>query len=86
MKLKVGLTFTGAVLCFTGRIEVLEIDEPNNRLRVGLTKNNGTFFSNWNEDWDLQVVLWGFELDTYYIKDFTNSEYPQDVQSRLQKV
>jgi len=85
MELKVGTTFTGNVHCFTGRVEVLEIDEPNNRLRVGLTKNNGTFFSNWNEDWDLQITLIGLKHREYYIKDFTNSDYPQDIQARLNK-
>lgn len=80
VELKVGMTFTGNKNCFTGRIEVLEIDEPNNRLRVGLTKDNGTFFSNWNEDWDLKITRIGFQIGEYYIKSFINSSYPQDRQ------
>jgi hypothetical protein len=78
MELKVGMTFTGSEQCFTGRVEVLEIDEPNNRLRVGLTKKNETFVSNWNEDWNLQHTIWGFERGDYFIKNFT--DYPQDQQ------
>jgi len=78
MELKVGMTFTGNEQCFTGRVEVLEIDEPNNRLRVGLTKKNDTFTSNWNEDWNLQHTIWGFERGDYFVKDFT--DYPQDLQ------
>jgi len=78
MELKVGMTFTGSKQCFTGRVEVLKIDEPNNRLRVGLTKKNETFNSNWNEDWNLQHTIWGFERGDYFIKNFT--DYPQDLQ------
>lgn len=78
MELKVGMTFTGSEQCFTGRVEVLEIDEPNNRLRVGLTKKNDTFNSNWNEDWNLQHTIWGFERGDYFVKNFT--DYPQDLQ------
>ena len=78
MELKVGMTFTGSEQCFTGRVEVLEIDEPNNRLRVGLTKKNDTFTSNWNEDWNLQHTIWGFERGDYFVKNFT--DYPQDLQ------
>lgn len=32
MELSVGMTFTGSIQCFTGRIEVLEVDESNSRL------------------------------------------------------
>lgn len=78
MELKVGMTFTGSEQCFTGRVEVLEIDEPNNRLRVDLTKKNDTFNSNWNEDWNLQHTIWGFERGDYFVKNFT--DYPQDLQ------
>lgn len=78
MELKVGMTFTGSEQCFTGRVEVLEIDEPNNRLRVGLTKKHETFNSNWNEDWNLQHTIWGFERGDYFLKNFT--DYPQDLQ------
>lgn len=78
MELKVGMTFTGSEQCFTGRVEVLEIDEPNNRLRVGLTKKNDTFNFNWNEDWNLQHTIWGFERGDYFVKNFT--DYPQDLQ------
>lgn len=78
MELKVGMTFTGSEQCFTGRVEVLEIDEPNNRLRVSLTKKNDTFTSNWNEDWNLQHTIWGLECGDYFVKNFT--DYPQDLQ------
>jgi hypothetical protein len=78
MELKVGMTFTSSEECFNGRVEVLEIDEPNNRLRVSLTKKNDTFNSNWNEDWNLQHTIWGFERGDYFVKNFT--DYPQDLQ------
>jgi len=77
MELSVGMTFTGSIQCFTGRIEVLEVDDSNNRLRVGLTKKHETFTSNWNEDWDLQDTIWGFERGDYFLKEFT--DYPQDL-------
>jgi len=38
MELIVGMTFTGSEQCFSGRVEVLEIDKPSNKLKVGLTK------------------------------------------------
>lgn len=78
MELKVGMTFTGSEQCFTGRVEVLEIDEPNNRLRVSLTKKNDTFTSNWNEDWNLQHTIWGLERGDYFVKNFI--DYPKDLQ------
>lgn len=76
MELKVGTTFTGNRHCFTGRIEVLEIDEPNNALTVSLSFKHETFTSNWNEVWNLEHVIWGFEKGEYYLKEFT--DYPQD--------
>lgn len=82
MELNVGMTFTGNKHCFQGRVEVMEIDEPNNNLRVGLTVKHDTFYSNWNEDWNLQHVIWGFESGEYFLKDFSQSDYPQDVQNR----
>lgn len=69
MKLKVGMIFTGNQQCFTGKVEVIEIDDENNRLRVGLTKKHDTFTSNWNEDWDLQHTIWGFERGDYFISE-----------------
>ncbi|NOU19409.1 MAG: hypothetical protein HOO91_17775 [Bacteroidales bacterium] len=74
MKLTIGMTFTGNEQCFTGRVEVLEIDELNNRLRVGLTVKHETFFSNWNEDWNLEHTIFGFENGSYFVKEFT--DYP----------
>ena len=43
MELLEGMTFTGTGQCFSGRIEALEIDKNNNRLRVGLTQKHETF-------------------------------------------
>ena len=75
--MEIGMIFTGTY--FTGRIEVLGIDEANNKLRVALTKplregEKDSGFSNWNEDWDLQHTKWGFDRGEYFIKNFL--DYP----------
>ena len=80
-QLKAGMTFTGTPQCFTGRIEVLQVDEANNTLRVSLTKKNDTLVSNWNEDWNLQHTIWGFERGDYFFKEF--NDYPQEKQGKV---
>lgn len=67
------MIFTG--IYFTGRVEVLGIDEANNKLRVSLTKpiregEKDSGFSQWNEDWSLQHTIWGFDTGDYFFKDF----------------
>lgn len=75
MKLIIGMIFTGNEHCFQGRVKVLEIDETNNILKVGLTiRRDETEFDTWYEDWNLQHTLWGFESGEYFLKDFP--EYP----------
>jgi len=77
MKLKKGAIFGGR--SFKGRIEVIEIDEPNNKLHVKLTLPIGspeiTSYSDWNEEWNLQHVLWGIEQKEYFLKQFPG--YPE---------
>ena len=75
--MEIGMIFTGTY--FTGRVEVLGIDEANNKLRVALTKplregEKDSGFSNWNEDWDFQHTKLGFDKGEYFIKNFP--DYP----------
>jgi hypothetical protein len=70
MELSKGMTFTGNRHCFTGRVEVLEVDKPNNRLRVRLSKKHETFTSTWNEDWNLEHTISGFVRGDYMLKTF----------------
>lgn len=71
--MKVGMIFTGKY--FTGRVEVLEMDEKCNSLQVSLTMpvlENGeiTEFTEWCEEWDLQHSVNGFEVGDYFVKEF----------------
>lgn len=75
MLIQPGLIFTG--LYFTGRVEVISVDEPNNILFVNLTMKYETHTSNWSEEWNLQHVLWGFDKGEYFIKDFP--DYPPTI-------
>ena len=80
MEFNIGMTFTGSEYCFTGKVEVLEVDEPNNILKVKLSATvngkNGIINLNWDEDWNLQHVIWGFERGDYFIKQFDDSIEP----------
>lgn len=67
-KLRSGFSFTGKH--FKGRVEVLNFDTAKNTLRVQLTADNGSSFSSWNEDWNLQHVVWGLEDGEYFEKEF----------------
>ena len=68
MDIKKGFIFTGCQGAFTGRVEVLKVDRDNNKLKVWLTKplEGTTRFSEWEEEWDLQVVEMAFGNGTYY--------------------
>lgn len=79
MELKTGSVFGG--MYFKGKVKVLSIDEDKNILSVELTlplhckdENGNERFTVWNEDWDLQCTIWGFERGDYFEKDFPN--YP----------
>lgn len=80
MEFNIGMIFTGSEHCFTGKVEVLEVDEPNNILKVKLSATgngkNGIINLNWDEDWNLQHVIWGFERGDYFIKQFDDSIEP----------
>lgn len=67
MRIERGLVFTGKY--FTGRIEVLFVDEYNDILRVGLQKQNGTHLSNWNEEWNLEHTKIGFVHGDYFFDE-----------------
>lgn len=67
MELKAGIKFTGNQHCFTGIVEVLEIKESINLLRVKLTLERKVFRSTWEEDWNLQHTIWGFERGDYFV-------------------
>lgn len=79
MEIKKGLTFTGNDKCFQGKVTVLEVDQPNNRLHVELTLSGENFNSTWTEDWNLQHTIWGFENGEYFQKDFTQDQGQDDM-------
>lgn len=61
-----GLVFTGMMGCFSGRVEVLSVDKENDKIKVSLTKRiDNERFSQWQEDWELQHTIWGFEKEDY---------------------
>jgi len=67
MKIEKGLVFTGKH--FTGRVEVLSVDEKENTIKVDLKTQAGTAVVNWSEDWNLEHTQWGFEGGVYTTSD-----------------
>lgn len=67
IKIEKGLVFTGMYGAFDGRIEVLEVNEEKNEIKVSLTKRIGDLdkFSKWEENWDLKNTQLGFEIGDY---------------------
>lgn len=65
MILKKGLKFTGSPQSFRGSVEVLDILEGSNRLDVRLTLPSAGATVVWEESWDLQHTLWGFDSGDY---------------------
>ena len=67
MRIKKGLVFTGGPHAFQGRVEVLEVKEETEELRVWLTSpiKGTTRFSEWEETWDLEAVHMGFDMGEY---------------------
>lgn len=76
MDLQIGMCFTGDENCFTGRVIIKKIDGPNNILHVRCTKKTGDKYCSWDEEWNLQHTMWGFENGSYFLKDFP--DYPQE--------
>jgi hypothetical protein len=72
MELLPGITFTGKH--FTGRVEVLAINEEHNVLWVRCTSRINGHCSQFTEHWDLQHVRWGIEQGEYTYAQFPN--YP----------
>lgn len=44
------------------KAKILLIEEEKNNLKVECKNTNG---STWNEDWNLQHTIWGFEIGEY---------------------
>lgn len=65
--LYIGMLFTGNQYCFQGRIEIICIDEK--KIKVQLTKDNGTLVSSWIEEWEIVNVLVGFITGEYFVKN-----------------
>lgn len=67
IKIEKGLVFTGMYGAFDGRIEVLEVNEEKNEIKVSLTKRIGDLdkFSKWEENWELKNTQLGFEIGDY---------------------
>jgi len=67
MDLNIGQIITGNEYCFQGRVEILEILEESNEVKVELTAPvEGTDrFMEWTEMWDLQVVKSGLKMGEY---------------------
>lgn len=59
MILKTGTLFTRKH--FTGIVEVLSVDEGSSGLKVKCSKDG----SEWEESWNLEHTLWGFDLEEY---------------------
>jgi hypothetical protein len=59
MILKTGTLFTGKH--FTGIVEVLSGNDNSNELKVKCSKDG----SEWEETWNLEHTLWGFDLEEY---------------------
>jgi hypothetical protein len=83
MKIKKGLVFSGNY--FKGRVEVMEVDEKNNILKVHLTKDyqgkEGIRHSQWSEEWNLVHTQTGFTQGEYFKK----SEFPGYPSLELEK-
>ena len=63
-ELKKGLVFTGKY--FTGRVEVLDLDDSKEEgLHVHLTNENGY---TWEENWNQEHTIVGFERGDYFIR------------------
>lgn len=74
MQINKGLVFSGNY--FTGRVEVMDVDEKNTILNVHLTKEyqgkEGIRHSQWSEEWNLTHTQTGFTQGEYFKK----SEFP----------
>ncbi len=70
-----GLIFTGTPHAFKGRIEVITVDAAKKTLHVKLTQKHETHFSDWNEDWNLDHVIAGFEVGEYH-QNYNFHGYP----------
>ena len=68
-----GFLFTGRNGAFDGRIEFLQFINIDNGILVECTKKNVNAFgsvqySSWQEEWNLETVLWAFQRGDYYEK------------------